>query len=418
MDWPDFPTDSPIGDGRYAQATDHPETAEALSKVVTQRVSEGGAIYPIGGSTALNYGGPPSRPGFAIDLRGLCRVIDYPVADMTITVEAGRTLSDLQATLAEHGQRLTLEAPRPDLATLGGIYATDTSGPRRFGLGRPRDQVLGVRFVNGAGEFVKGGGRVVKNVAGYDFPRLLTGSLGTLGILCELTLKVRPRPESSAIAWAPRPDAATVEADLERLNTSATRPVALDLLNRSAARIIGGPIGLPEANWVLVSGFEGNSEAVAWQLEALRAELPGSDVSTLQDDASALLWSALVEFQAIESGPLTFKANVRPSALLPILKGLDPERWAVQCHAGNGIAWGQVLGQEPALEEVAEEIVPLRREAVADGGNLILPRCPTPWKSRLGVWGEPRGDWVVAERIKQALDPLGVMHPGRFVGTL
>ena len=172
-------------------------------------------------------------------------MIDYPAADMTITVEAGMTLAALRAVLAEKGQRLLVDAPQPDRATLGGIFATNTSGPRRFGAGRPRDQIIGVSFVTSDGALVKGGGRVVKNVAGYDFPKLLTGSIGTLGIITQMTLKVRPIPEASALVWVPMPDVEALGPTLDRLNTSATRPIALELLNPTGARLVGEALGLP-----------------------------------------------------------------------------------------------------------------------------------------------------------------------------
>ena len=179
--WPESADGShPLGDGRTAAALDRPAGLDELCEAVRRRVAEGLAIYPQGGRTALDYGGSPTKPGAAIDTTGLDRVVDYPAADMTITVEAGLTLDHLQATLAAEGQRLTVDAPQSDRATIGAIYAVDASGPRRFGSGRPRDQIIGVRFVNGEGTVLKGGGRVVKNVAGYDFPKLITGSLGTL----------------------------------------------------------------------------------------------------------------------------------------------------------------------------------------------------------------------------------------------
>ena len=187
----------------------------------------------------------PARPGVAIDTTAISRLIDYPHADMTITVEAGMTLAALSAILAEQQQRLLVDAPFPDRATVGGIYATNTSGPRRFGAGRPRDQIIGVSFVTSEGVVVKGGGRVVKNVAGYDLPKLLTGSLGTLGIITQLTLKVRPIPEKSAVAWACFRNLQAVSEALDRLNLSETRPIAIELLNASAARAVGGPRGLP-----------------------------------------------------------------------------------------------------------------------------------------------------------------------------
>ena len=400
-----------------ASATDRPETVDALRGVVIERVAQGHAIYPQGGGTALDYGGVPREPGVAIDTRALSRVIDYPAADMTITVEAGITLAALRAVLAEKGQRLLIDAPQPDRATLGGIFATNTSGPRRFGAGRPRDQILGVSFVTADGALVKGGGRVVKNVAGYDFPRLLTGSLGTLGIIVQMTLKVRPIPEASALVWVPMPDVEGLGPALDRLNTSATRPIALELFNPTGARLAGEALKLPVADWVVALGFEDNAASVAWQLDRLASELGRTDLVVLEAAKADLLWSALTEFQVAEVGPVSFVANLRPSTVVPFVKTLDPSRWAVQAHAGNGIVRGHALGATE-LEGLALEIERFRAEAVQDGGNLILSRCPTDAKDRLCVWGEPRPDWKLAERVKHVLDPKGVMNPGRFVGTI
>ncbi len=414
--WPDGPAGGVLGDGRFASATDRPRSVDELGEAVARRVAEGHAIYPQGGSTALDFGGIPGRPGVAVDLRGLGRVVDYPVADMTITVEAGITLAALREVLAREGQRLSIEAPRANLATIGGIYATDTSGPRRFGHGRPRDQIIGVRYVDAGGRPIKGGGRVVKNVAGYDLPKLLTGSMGTLGILAELTLKVRPLPEASALAWVPYPSLAEAALALEGLNTSATRPVALELLGPSASGRIGGPIDLPGGGWVLVVGFEDNAASVAWQVGRLEQELGRADPIVRDGDESGPLWSALADAQEGETR-LTFKVNLRPSMVAGFLADVDPGRWSTLSHAGNGIIRGHAEG-EPDLAAIAPEVDRLRAEAVRLGGNLTLPRCPTDWKGRLLVWGRPRADWAIADRVKRALDPAGVLNPGRFVGTI
>jgi glycolate oxidase FAD binding subunit len=417
LNWPDSPIGGRLGDGRHASATDRPETVDALRSAVIERVGQGHAIYPQGGGTALDYGGTPRAPGVAIDTRALNRVVDYPAADMTITVEAGITLGTLRAVLAEERQRLLIEAPFPDRATLGGIYASNTTGSRRFGLGRPRDQIIGVSFVTADGNVVKGGGRVVKNVAGYDFPKLLTGSLGTLGIIVQLTQKVRPMPEACALVWVPFTTAESVASALDRLNTSATRPVAIDLFNPPGARVAGGSLGLPSDDWVLAVGFEDNPTSVAWQVDRLMMELGRTNVVIREGAEADPVWTALTEFQAAEVGPVSFVANIRPSSVASFVLELDRALWAIQAHAGNGVVRGHAAGA-PDLDSLAPEIERLRATAVRDGGNLVLSRCPAEWKERLRVWGEPRADWALAEQVKRALDPRGVMNPGRFVAGI
>ncbi len=359
----------------------------------------------------------PRRPGVAIDTRALCRVIDYPHADMTITAQAGITASALQSILAAKNQRLLIDVPQADRATLGGVFATNTCGPRRLGFGRPRDQIIGVSFVTSEGIEVKGGGRVVKNVAGYDFPKLLTGSMGTLGIITQMTLKVRPLPEASAIAWVPFGTLDAAGATLDALNTSGTRPVALELLNPTAARLVGEPLNLEADGWVVAIGLEDNASSVRWQLNRLMIELGRADLTVREEEGAAGLWSALTEFQAGQHGPLCCVASLPPSRVVSVLNQVDHHRWATQAHAGNGIVRLHALG-DWSLEQAAADVHRLRALCVADGGNTIVARCPTEWKERLGVWGEPRPDWVLAAKVKQALDPLGALNPGRFVGEI
>lgn len=415
--WPEPPGAGPIGDGRFALENHRPSSVEQLREVVASRAATGLAIYPQGGRTSLDFGGTPRTPGVAIDLQGLDRVIDYPAADMTITVEAGITLGKLSETLAGQNQRLLIDAPNPDLASLGGIFATNTCGPRRFGNGRPRDQILGVSFVNGQGELLKGGGRVVKNVAGYDFPRLLTGSMGTLGVIVQMTLKVRPRPESSAISWFRLPSIEAAALALETLNTSSTRPVAVELLNPTASLEIGGPLGLPSGGWTLAVGFEDNATSVHWQVDRLRVERNGLPLEVLRDQAALPLWESLNGYQAANSNRVTLVANIRPSEVAPFASRFDPEQWAIQAHAGNGIVRA-LARTDRGLDDLAREIHRHRALAVGVGGNLMLSSCPADWKEPLKVWGEPRADWAICERLKAALDPLGVMNPGRFVGKI
>ncbi len=411
MDWPSpDEASAPLGDGHFASAVERPTTLDELRDAVCRRVAEGMAIYPQGGRTALDYGGIPRRPGVAVDVTGLNRVIDYPAADMTITVEAGLTLGEVARVLDTEGQRLEIDAPQHDRATVGGVFATNATGSRRYGCGRPRDQIIGVGFVTADGNVVKGGGRVVKNVAGYDFPRLLTGSLGTLGVISHATLKVRPKPEATAIVFASYANPEALAHDLDRLNTSSTRPVAIDLLNEPAAR----RVGFETAGWTLVLGFEANAASVAWQVDRAAVELAG-DVEALLDAGSNAAWSALRELPAHEA-IVSIVAGVRPSEVVGIAQSIDPGLWMVQVHAGNGIVRAQALVDDrEAIEADAHQ---LRAEAEGMGGYLIVARCPAARKPFLNVWGNPRPDWAWSERVKAALDPGGVMNPGRFVGTI
>src|SRR5207248_587611 len=176
-----------------------PTSVAEVGDLVRRAIDQGHALFPLGGRTLLDVGLPPDRAGVGVDLRDLSEVIDYPARDMTVTVQPGITLARLEVLLATERQRLPVDVPQPDRATLGGALAVNASGPRRYGFGTLRDYVIGMTVVNDEGHEAKAGGRVVKNVAGYDLPKLHVGALGTLGIIVQVTLKLRPLPEESAL---------------------------------------------------------------------------------------------------------------------------------------------------------------------------------------------------------------------------
>src|SRR5262245_45190315 len=252
----------------------HPGSPDELGQHVREASAADHAVYPLGGRTQLDLGLPPRRPGVGIDLTALTTVIDYPARDMTITVQAGIRLAELDRLLAAEGQRLPIDVPRPRQATLGGALATNASGSRRLGAGTLRDYVIGITTVNDEGHETKAGGRVVKNVAGYDLCKLHVGALGTLGIISQVTLKVRPQPEAQTLLTFGCDDAA-LEALLEHLHSSRTRPTCIDLLNAGAARRVHETTGvtLPDEPWVVIVGFEDSEHAVYWQIQQLLHEL-------------------------------------------------------------------------------------------------------------------------------------------------
>ena len=260
-----------------------PNTVVELGKLVANNAtSVRRPLWPVGGGTAMNCGRQPAADGIAVRLEKLNRVIDYPARDMTITVEAGIRMAELAKILKSENQRLPIDVPQAEQATLGGLIATNWSGPRRFGCGTLRDYVIGVSAVDASGRLFSGGGRVVKNVAGYDLCKLLVGSHGTLAIITQVTLKLRPQPETSVFVCLAFDSLAPIDAVLARLSTSATRPVAVEVLNSLSSQGIlacAEQIQMPvpavttrAERGHLCIAFEGTSRETNWQAETLLAE--------------------------------------------------------------------------------------------------------------------------------------------------
>ena len=390
-----------------------------LGDIVRQAVGRKDAVFPFGGRTMIDFGLPSTRPGIGVDLRSLNQVIEYPARDMTITVQAGITLAELQKILTKENQRLPIDVPLADLATLGGVVATNTSGPRRYGFGTLRDYVLGINVVNDQGHEVKAGGRVVKNVAGYDMCKLYIGSLGTLGIITQVTLKLKPRPEEHALAildCTPQ----SLGPVLDQLHVSRTRPVCIDVLNQAAVRAINqqNPGLLPEtAPWIVIVGFEENSQAVIWQIQQLVKERyqTGRGLDVRFGSAADPPWQAIIDFPHRPKANLSFKANMVSSATADFclrVGTLDPEI-KIQAHAGNGIVIGHFV-DKLTINEAREMLKQIQAWATADQGNVVVLHCPAEWKRELPVWGAPRADAWLMRVVREKLDPHHIFNPGRM----
>jgi glycolate oxidase FAD binding subunit len=391
------------------------EQAEA-AVLVRQAYEDGTPLYPIGGGTALDFGLPAKQPGLGLSLAGLNRVIDYPSRDMTITVEAGIRMADLAATLAREGQRVPVDAAQADEATLGGIIATNFSGPRRYGHGTIRDYVIGISAIDGRGTPFKGGGRVVKNVAGYDFCKLLTGSLGTLAIITQVTLKVKPLPEATAFLSCKIAELAQAEPLLAALVSSQTTPVSINLASGPAWQ--GEPLSANEGTKLLV-GFEGSKAEVDWQIAQLCREWQAQGVSAISEyaaDAVQGLWSQLTEFASRGEAGLVVKANLLPSAtasFMQVCRELGP-RVSLLAHAGNGIVLASFTEFSPG-DTSRWLLQRLQPAAVAASGNLVVWSCAGGELTRQAIWGASRDDAEVMRAVKRQFDPRGLLNPGRFV---
>lgn len=401
----------------------HPSDVAEACEVIKQAAANLDAIIPFGSGSKMNMGYAPSRKGVVLSTKNLNKVIDYPARDMTVTVQAGILVKDLKDLLEKENQRLPIDDPYPSNSSLGGLLATNTSGPRRFGWGTLRDYVIGISILNDEGKETKAGGRVVKNVAGYDFCKLHTGALGTLGVISQVTLKLRPNPEASSIVLL-RLNGANVESVLDRIHNTKTRPVAVELLNKNALQHPLFKSLAVTSEYAVFVGFEHSVEAVKWQTETLANELANvsdSKLEIINAPSDALVWQCLGEFQAARTSgcPLTFKANIPSSKVaswcafaLDTINGVS-----LQAHAGSGIVFGHL--PEGVSQQVAmNAITLLLQKAVRYQGNLVLPYCLPEWKAEFPVWGQIRPDAKVMRKVKESLDPKALFNPGRFVDRI
>ena len=349
-------------------------------------------VYPQGGGTALDYGMVPTQPGVSLDLSGLSKIVDYTPRDMTILVEAGVRMSDLAAMLAAEGQQLPIDVPRAGEATIGGVVATNWNGPRRYGYGTVRDYVIGIHAIDGRGVAFKGGGRVVKNVAGYDFCKLLTGSLGTLGVITQLALKVKPLPEHSVTIVANCPDFETANTLHGRLAQLEVPPVAIDLLVGECASPISNAASDDDIRTriALAVRVEGSESEIAWLAEQIQYELwsgGGTNVRRLNASEADALWKQQIEFsdrglrETPDESPLVLKIAVPPSATTAMIAAVhqsDPN-CTIQAHAGNGILIARFARFNSCRSDERA-----RCQVTADRDKTRRQRCgcaPANWKA-------------------------------------
>lgn len=410
----------PAGPIPFSDTVAPGEQAEVAELLRTSH-ADGTPVYSLGGRTALGFGLATKQAGQGLVTTNLNRVVDYPARDMTITVEAGATFAQLAETLAAENQFLPVDIAAPQTATLGGAIAVNMSGPRRYGYGTLRDYVIGISAVDGRGTSFHAGGRVVKNVAGYDFCKLLTGSLGTLAVVTQVTLKVRPRPAASALIAYAANDFSQADQLLAALTTTKTTPVAVELLSGPGWKSNPLTTNAAASPITLVLGFEGTAAEVEWQLAQLDREwqpLGGQKLATASNDQPVAAWQRLIEFGCGSSpAPFVLKITARPSRLCDLLQRVEQAipQSSTLAHAGNGIALVD-CGDLAAHDAVKLLLRHLRPAAAAAGGNIVVWNTPTPeeW-TRTAFWGPTREDDAVMRKVKDQFDPKNLLNPGRFI---
>jgi glycolate oxidase FAD binding subunit len=387
-----------------------PGTIEETSEVMKLASREGLAISPRGGGTKMGLGNLPRQVDLILSTSRMDGIIEHVPGDQIVRAQAGLRLEALQENLAGSDQMLGLDPPEEG-ATVGGVVAANASGPRRLRYGTVRDLIIGIKVVLADGTVAKAGGKVVKNVAGYDLSKLFTGSLGTLGVIAEANFRLHPIRESARTVFVEVGDHTQIPDVAQALTHSSVSQFVLDAL---------------EMRWegdrgVIAALFEGIEPAVVAQSSAA-AELLRShgEASVLGKDDGDEFWNSFAR-RPWATGDVALKIGAPPADLTAVLDSVlgAAERAGVEArlsgHAGTGVTFAGLSGEDDGLVDVVEEVREIR---VRRGGSVVVQEAPLSIKERLDVWG-PAGDYLgLTRRVKEKFDPGYTMNPGRFLGGI
>jgi glycolate oxidase FAD binding subunit len=402
-------------DGHEPQWLARPRTLDEAAAVVALAHDEKLAVVPRGSGTAQALGAPPERVDLVLDLGGLDAILEHNPDDMTATVQAGVTAGALAARLAEHRQTLPVDPPGWAGRTLGGIAATAASGPLRTRYGTLRDLLLGVRFVQADGVVTWGGAKVVKSVTGYDIPKLLVGSLGTLAVLGELTLRLHPLPEAEATCLVAVGGVEAAQELAARIVDSTLQPTRLELLD--AAALVAS--GLPPGGAGLVVSFGSVEPAVRAQQAVVAAE--ASRAGARVESMGPAFWTTYDRMLA-RTGVTVLRVSTLASRLAATLTEArvalaDARDVVVTGGAALGVLRVAIGQGEPA--RLAGAIERLRGFVATDGGTVVVERGATALRAAVDPWGPvPPATLAIMRGLKQQFDPQRTLNPGRFVGGI
>jgi glycolate oxidase FAD binding subunit len=418
-------------DGLKPQAVVRPTSREAIAEVMRWAASEKLAVLPRGGGTQLSLGNSPARVDLVLDLSQFNQMLDFQPADLTATIEAGINLETLQRGLAQGGKLIPLEAPLAHKATIGGILAANASGPLRYSYGLARDWLIGISVVGADGVETKTGGKVVKNVTGYDLNKLYTGSLGTLGIIVEATFKLAPvSTDFGALVavFASVPEA--VDRAREVLN-QVYAPQGIQVVNAPAGQKLGLPIGLSDSEAAVLAFSSGRHRAVQRRLDdssKLLRDGGARELERLEAEPASYMLRQLTDLGwSTETIPqLGLKINLPPSAVGQMATWPTSEQASCPTGIVADPGFGQVhffwwagTGTQDLEDRTAmASIDEIRKLTVSLGGSAVVEHCPRSIKQQIDVWGDSVGLIGLMTRIKHNLDPAGILNPGRFMGKL
>lgn len=386
-------TPADANDRVQPQLVVEPANANEVGKVLKCANQAGLAVSPRGGGTKTGWGNRPKRCDLVLSLARMNRVLEHAASDLTVSVEAGCTIGELQKVLASQRQRLAFDPLWPERATVGGVLATNDSGSLRVRFGALRDLVIGITLALPDGTLAKSGGKVVKNVAGYDLPKLATGALGTLAVITDAVFRLHPVfPETRSLTVSMKDTAAANQLMLALLDSKlaftgmqmrAGRPVEVDVR------------------------FEGTAAGVNGQCDELAKMAAPNAVGAASADA----WQARQSL--FQPGAVVAKFSTLPAELASfcdqVARHARDAEWSVVAQA-NGIGYLRIAAAAETLAKL--------RSALEPAGSLVVLQCPPEIKDQFEVWGTTGDALALMGRVKQEFDPKGTLNPGRFVGGI
>ncbi|MCM3670184.1 FAD-binding oxidoreductase [Mesobacillus maritimus] len=411
------------------QVTVYPQTESEISEVLKYCNENKRKVQVLGGGTKSSLGFPNETVDLKLCLSEYTGIVEHTVGDMTVTVKAGTRYEELQEYLAQHNQRVALDPSWPEHATIGGVIAANDSGPKRLGYGTARDSVIGIRTVYPDGRIIRSGGRVVKNVAGYDMNKLFIGSMGTLGVISEITLKLRPvqKSESLLILSFPSGNLEEVRSFAIKLLDSMMEPVSLELFNPGiSARLLDKNV------YTLAISLEDVESSVRYQEELIQKLCPTeAELEIVSEEGAKQFWKKVYttlpngndskQKDADSEKAVSMKIGVVNLDVVKVIRESqllsDGQAVTVEAHGGLGTGICQVMIRG-SKEDVVQTITRLREYAKNLNGYGIVRYLPGSLAETVDIWGDKPSYYPLLEGIKAKMDPNRIMNPNRFVGGI
>jgi len=419
-------------EGVLPQRSFAPSTKEEIGEILREANSREWSIVPFGAGIHQHIGNLIPRYHAALSLEKLNQIPEYEPQDLVVKVESGCRLADLQDRLARDRLYLPIDPDGFEQATVGGIVATNTSGPLRFAQGTIRDYLIGISLVQPDGKWTKFGSRVVKNVTGYDMCKLYIGSFGTLGVLVDFFFKLKPIPPFSKTVAFVLKGLDEARVGLERLIHSPLTPVALELVNPEGTRLFNEqrPWVKDSDHYLFLVRFMDLEKAVDWQVEQLQEmwkELFIQGVSLSSPSEQEQIWRLLREdapwLKSSGAPKVKLKINCGSSRMVDCIRRLESygkERSSavlVKAHAGSGIirAYYDYDPSPAAIQQLTDHIRAFRIHLRPARGTVILESAPANLKKSIDVWGYEYKDKSLMQSIRNQFDPHKILNPGRYI---